>query len=477
MATMRRAIFTITGVALYFGVVFGLAFGSFLWSLRGGIDEPIIVHTADQLTEPPVQVAPARSFNQSPELPAPATAAPVPDQDPNIFFVSPNLGDENNDGQTADSPWQSLHNAIWKLQPGQTLLLMDGEYAEQAAPDYAHYQVSVNGTPDAWIRIGAAPGHQPVLTPSSGNAIEVQGAYIELSGLTIRGHSYNEENSYGWGVIIRDTHHVRIQEMTISNMPVGGISGVGSSNIEIYRNEVFENSFWGTEQGSGISLWSSKNHGYGPSEDGYHDKIIGNIAYRNENKVYSRWSPNRKIKTDGNGIIIDETNENHYKGKFLIANNVLFDNGGRAVITNLAANIDIVYNTTYGNGRTPDLAGGAVEIAAVRSQNVRILNNIAWALPNLPALAVKEMSGLTIGGNVFVTDKPTGHETGDDIVTPGPIGLRAPNIDPTVADFRPTADSVVIDRALAAAVTLGFDADGNPRTGTGADIGAYEYTP
>lgn len=466
-----RTFMAVGGVFAYLTMAFVVAIAVSVLNLRGGLKSPIVVHSASELTDPPTQV-----------LPTPKPLSPLSDDvstdaldtDPNVLFVSSDLGDDANDGQTTESPWKSLQRAMDQLQPGQTLLVMNGLYAEQNAPEYAHYQMIPSGTEDAWIHIGAAPGHDPILAPFEGNALEIQGSYVEVAGLTIRGETYDEDNAYGWGMIIRNTHHVRLQDNSISGMPVGGISAVESSNLEIYRNEVFHNSYWGTEQGSGISLWRSTDRGFGPGEDGYHDKIMGNIAYGNENKVFSRWSPNRQIITDGNGIIIDGTNETHYQGKILVANNVLFDNGGRGVITNLSSNVDIVFNTTFHNGRTPGLAGGAVEIAAVRSKNVRLLNNLAWALPDFPALAATEMIGLTIGGNVFITDKPTGYETADDLVTSDPVALASPGIDPATANFRPIAGSIVVDRAVNAGVNVGFDADGVVRPVSGADVGAYE---
>lgn len=403
-----------------------------------------------------------------------ASTSPLPDTDPDIFFVSATIGDDANDGQTAEAPWASLQGSMDRLTPGQTLYVMDGRYSDQTEPGVAHYVMNVDGTPDAWITIAAAPGHQPELVPTAGNGMSIRGNYVEVSGLRVRGEGFSEENHYGWGLLVRSSHHVRLVGNTISDMPVGGISAVESTNLEFYENEVFDNSFWGPEQGSGISVWHSRDHGTEPSADGYHDRIIGNVVYRNEAKVFSMWAPGQNIITDGNGIIVDEAKELGYTGRTLVANNVVFDNGGRGILVHLAVRVDVVFNTTYNNGRTEDLAGGAVEIAATRSFDVHLLNNLAWARSGVPALTVDGSSEIVMGGNVLITDSPSGQSTELDLVTTDDPGLVAPGIDPETADFRPRPDSLVIDRAIDVEPLLGFDADGNSRPPIDADVGAYE---
>jgi hypothetical protein len=267
---------------------------------------------------------------------------------------------------------------------------------------------------------------------------------------------------------------VRIVGNTVSDMPVGGIAAVSSTNLEIYSNVVFDNSFWGTEQGSGISIWRSRDHGTEPGDDGYHDKVIGNIAYRNENKVYSRWAPGQNLITDGNGIIIDESKELDYTGRILVANNVTFDNGGRGIIVNRVSRVDIVFNTMYQNARTEGLAGGAVEVGIVRSFDVRLLNNLAWSRPGSPAVHITGAEQVVTGGNVFVTSSPTGVETDLDLVTGENPGLVSPGVDPATADFRPTAGSILVDRGIDAEPRVNFDASGSPRSWATADVGAFE---
>ena len=460
---------------LAFGVVAAVTFvlsGGFLRAPTQHISTPEVSTGAlvDEVT--PITVPP-RAVN-APTESTTGTTARVPDTDPDVFFVSSLVGDEANDGQTEEAPWGSLQASLDRLQPGQTLYVMDGEYAEQREPGNASYVMDVDGTPEAWIRIAAAPGHQPELVPTSGNGMSIRGNYVEVAGFRVRGETYSVDNAYGWGLLIRNAHHVRLIGNTISDMPVGGISAVESANLEIYENVVFENSKWGTEQGSGISVWHSRNHDTEPSVDGYHDRIIGNTVYRNEIKVFSRWAPGQEIISDGNGIIIDESDDFGYTGRTLVANNVVFDNGGRGILVHKASRVDVVFNTTYHNGRTTDLAGGRVEIAATRSTDVKVLNNLTWSRPGVPGVTASGSELVVMGGNVIVTDAPSGQATDLDLVTSSDPGLASPGLDEATADFRPLATSLVVDVAIDVEPVMSVDADGNPRPPTGADVGAYE---
>ncbi len=393
------------------------------------------------------------------------------DTDPNTFWVDPAGGDESNDGQTPDTPWSSLQGALDRVQPGQTVFLMTGEYTDLHERQ-AHYVVERGGTADAWVTIAAGLGQEPVIVATVGNGIAVRADYVEVSGIEIRGQGFSADNPYGWGVLVRDVHHVRIADNTVSGMPVGGIGSVEASNLAFVDNEVFDNSFWGTEQGSGISIWHARDHGTEADENGYHNVISGNVVYRNENKVASRFRNNGAI-TDGNGVIIDQTDETGFTGRTLVANNVIFDNGGRAVLVLESSRVDVFHNTTYSNGRTGALEGGPVELAAGRANDVRFLNNLAWARPGAPALLYNTSNGIVTGGNLLVSTNQDAYAgERDRVVTDNP-GLVAPGIDPAAVDFHPTAGSAATQLGVALDRSLPVDIDGVTRPAPGA-VGAYE---
>ena len=396
------------------------------------------------------------------------------DTDPNLLWVDPTNGSAANDGQTQATAWASLQDALDQVQPGQTVNLMSGRYTNPPHDGFAHFLATNGGTEDEWIRITAAPGESPVIVATEAGAIGIKAPYIEITDLTIVGEGFGPDNPYGWGVHVGQTHHVRLKGLTVSGMPVGGITTVDSSNIEILYNEVFENSYWGTEQGSGISIWHARDLGFGPAEDGYHDVIVGNVVYGNENKVFSRWAPGQNIITDGNGIIIDENDDTGYTGRILVANNTLFDNGGRGVLVNESSRVDVVHNTSFHNARTEDLAGGKAELAMARSDDVHFLNNVAWHREGATAITFTEATNAVMGGNVFITDSDPEAATELDLVIAEDPGLRNPSRDPAVADFRPLDTSILVGRAVATSPHVPFDADLAPRPVSGGTVGAYE---
>jgi hypothetical protein len=395
------------------------------------------------------------------------------DLDAEPFFVSSLIGDDDNDGRTMDQPWRSLITALSRIQAGQTLYLMDGEYAETTERNF-HYLSRNDGRPDAWIRITAAPGHNPVVKASTGTALEIQGNYTEVSNLRVIGEGFNEEVSFGVGLGVRRAHHVRFVDNVVSDMPLSGISTVESSNLEFIGNEVFDNSKWSSAQGSGISIWHSVDWDQPPLADGYHNRIIGNRIYRNENRVKSKWK-NFSTITDGNGIIIDQNQHFNYTGRTLVANNVIFDNGGRGILVFESDRVDVMFNTTYRNGWTDGLEGGPVELAAGKANDVRFLNNLAWALPDAPGLRIGSSNNIEADGNILITTNQQTEVSDSNLVTGDDPGLRRPATDPETADFRPTSNGLVSAQpSFDARPALSFDADGNTRIAGAGTVGAYE---
>jgi parallel beta-helix repeat protein len=467
-----------------FGFVFlVLIIASFGFASDGFDSSTTRAGLADEVLEPmPVPhgapraalVAPVPAEAAGPAEPAGPTA-PVIEQpllEPNPFFVSPSLGDDANPGTSMDQPWASLKNALRRLEPGHTLYLMDGTYSEVDG-NKLHYVSRQSGTPDAWIHITAAPGHNPELVATIGSAIEIHGSYTEISNLRVRGEGFDESNSFGYGINARRAHHVRINDNVISNMPLAGISAIESSNIEILNNEVFENARWSSSQGSGISVWHSLDWDQPPAADGYHDRIIGNRVYRNENRVKSKWK-NYTTITDGNGIIIDENRDFNYTGRTLVANNVVFDNGGRAIMVFKSNRVDVIFNTTYNNGWTDGLEGGPVELAVADATDVRVVNNMAWALPGAPALAISRANETESQGNVLVTTSSASFAGPEDLQLTVDPGIVNPSTDENQADFRPEPTGVLADKAIQWKPMLPYDVDGNPRVAGSADVGAYE---
>ena len=406
-----------------------------------------------------------------------AFEAPPVTLNPNAIFVSAGSGDDEAAGTGFDSALSSLQTALDRVEPGETIYVMDGEYTERADPGNAHYVARRGGTADQPVRIEAAPDHNPVIIASDGNGLEIQADYVEVIGLTVRGEGYETENNpWGNGILIRNSHHVRLVGNEISGMPLNGVSTVESSNLAIIDNEIYENAFWNHSQGSGISLWHSVSNGEPPDADGYHDRVIGNRVYRNENKVTSVWR-NYEVITDGNGIIIDQGRETNYDGRVLVANNVSFDNGGRGIMVFETDRVDVIHNTVFRNGRTPDLWGGPTELSAAKARDVRFDNNLVWPSDGAKGISISEAEEVSSTGNLVVDTGNPGVTSPTDTVLVGDPLLISPSIDEAEADFRPTASSPAVGAAVDIRPRLNWDRSGVDRRESAPTAGAYATFP
>lgn len=77
-------------------------------------------------------------------------------RDAATFYVSPG-GSDDADGLTPATAWRSLNTATGRLQPGDTLLLLDGKYVETV-------WLRVSGEEEKPITIASAPGAKVVLS-------------------------------------------------------------------------------------------------------------------------------------------------------------------------------------------------------------------------------------------------------------------------------------------------------------------------
>lgn len=412
----------------------------------------------------------------------PTTSAPPPTVGSNVpvsgskIYVNPNGGNDGNAGSSEAAALKTIQSAFRRVQPGQTILLMGGDYRENKTPNTVHFHLwNKNGRSDAWIRIAAAPGHRPVLHANNGTGLLIQGDYVEVSGLEIRGSGFSQSNAWGVGISVTDSHHVRINGNRVSGMPVSGISAINSSNVHVVGNVVHENSYWSDVAGSGISFYNQANHGQGADAGQYHDLITNNRVYRNENKVPSKFQNHQAI-TDGNGIIVDDNQKSGFSGRTLVANNLSYDNGGRGIIVYRSNRVDVIFNTTYHNARTPGLIGTPSEIAAGRASDVKIHSNIGWARPGIHALQTNfhRGPGVDSWNNIWVSDSPTptGDEAKDRLESSNP-GLRNPTTG-SGADFRPRSDSFLNSFAGSPNGMVPRDLVGTTRGSGSTEPGAFE---
>src|SRR5215831_18906544 len=106
------------------------------------------------------------------------------------YYVSSEIGSNNNAGTSATAPLSTLQAAASLVHPGDTVEVMNGTYTAPGGGDAL--DITTSGTASAPIIFEAAPGQTPVINSSGGwNAINIKASYIVVSGFTIVGDAAN----------------------------------------------------------------------------------------------------------------------------------------------------------------------------------------------------------------------------------------------------------------------------------------------
>src|SRR5262245_43460325 len=106
------------------------------------------------------------------------------------YYVSSEIGSDNNSGTSAGAPLATLQSAANLVQPGDTVEVMNGTYT---GPGYGNVvDITTSGTASAPITFEAEPGQTPVInTSGTWNGILVQASYINIKGFTVVGDAAN----------------------------------------------------------------------------------------------------------------------------------------------------------------------------------------------------------------------------------------------------------------------------------------------
>ncbi len=420
------------------------------------------------------------------------------------FYVNPE-GDDGNDGKTEKTAFKTPQRAVDSALPGDIILVMNGTYAPKSAQGGV-VLFGRGGAPAAWISLKNYPGHAPVFSAvDTWNAVRIGRAkagtvdgvndlptlcYLEVRGLRVRGNGdtvreTNPEvigksnplsNSNGisadgsWERV--KPHHIRIADNVVEFCAGGGLSGIKTDWISIENNTVRNNCWTMIYGGSGISLLDSAN--FDGASNVYKSLIKGNIT--SGNRTFVPWAQVKKI-SDGNGIIIDTNNDpvkgHVYLGRTLVSNNVTFNNGGSGIHSFKSHQLDIINNTAYMNGASPELKWG--QIFLQRTRDARVINNILWARDGQPVNTVglnssdKENSDVVRAGNIYFGGVGPIMGEGDKVADPMFVN---PSTDPAVADFRLKPGSPALGAGRVEAFGPFTNVEGQPR-GAKPSAGAY----
>lgn len=411
---------------------------------------------------------------------------------------------------------QQMKRAIENRQAGDRILVTNSK-------NYAPLPIMQGrgGWEGNWITIAAKPGQSPKIEGKAWAAVDIREPYIQVCGFEVWGRS----NATNWndttraGISIGATHHVRIADNFVHNFSLSGINVNFSNNIDISGNTVKWNSFWGIEQGSGISIFHPDDSigSFDSREGKYQIRITGNIVSGNANRRVSdryRDDNGNFAATDGNGIILDDFEQiqipanrrNAYDGWALVANNVVYKNGGRGIHAGPTGGrrIHIVNNTAYHNLQTvregyvnyDNFGRGEITMFGTQFQTsweMRLINNIAIVDPNLKADWANVMAfyrgnipdwtivshhnsfdGRTVKGTFNYPGLANSEET-HQLGNGSERNANPPFVAPNRGNFRLTNNWITGSDALNASLNW-VDLDGRNRpSGRRQERGAYEY--
>ncbi len=319
-----------------------------------------------------------------------------------IYYVSTSGSDSYN-GTSTNSAFATIQKAADLVNPGDTVLIMNGTYTRNdlSQSNMGHIVMASRwGNSSKFIRFQNYPGHRPKIIAKSYTGFYIGASYIIVEGLEIQGR--NDEITLNYALSVKNelfnfmtvtagirinadlnngnpVHNIILRGNTIYKVPAGGIDVQAADYVTIEKNVVYENAWYSPWASSGISFYQAKNIDQNTSQKMF---VRKNLTYKNKNLVPFYYSneadPSKRVITDGNGIIIDSQRASGtyggYKGRFLITNNLAWENGGPALQIFHSDNVDAYNNTFVLNSNTFNLTLG--EVGIVEAKSINVFNNI-----------------------------------------------------------------------------------------------------
>ncbi len=294
-----------------------------------------------------------------------------------VYYMATN-GTNNNDGKSIGAPFAQLTQFCAVMQPGDTLQLRGGTYADCWGTGDGFFNKS--GTAQAWITITNYQNEMPILDGSSTNSPSV----------CI--YTHKDKNSNG-------VRYIRIQNLVFQNWTASAIDmggGYADSNNSQVNAEYWDvrNNIIDQCGRSGIDFRFSRNitceynlvgrTGWNASTGSWSSNInlwrmIGGNNIINGNVAYHAVDVNSAYYSDGNGFILDLSATDGRNGACTVTNNILAYNGGAGIAITESKNATCINNTLYENGQDPnyDYKGKGFVLYGV-GDNFNFANNLVY---------------------------------------------------------------------------------------------------
>jgi hypothetical protein len=408
---------------------------------------------------------------------APLSAAVAAD-----YYLAPPLQSSEVGKGTQASPFTSTWYYNHVLKPGDTLHVLPGTYTTML------YLTASGSAAGGYIAIVGDPTSRPIFHVTSGSAIQLKAgtSYVSISGLDVSSSATNGSGIYTEGAT--PVHHLRIFNNYVHDCGGAGLGLVHNDYLTIVGNVVWNNSALSSQDTSGIDIYQPTNTDTAP---GVHITVAQNIVYNNYNTIPQ---PGQANVSDGNGIILDDGDHTQlgylstapaYTGGILVENNVVYNNGGRAIHVYYTNNVVVRNNTTYMNEASAAFSAAKFgEIMTVNASNVQIYNNIMYPRGNgyygyvgiNSSNIDADYNQYFNGGSYRLTATSGGPLWGTHNFTADPLFV-APTTNPATADFHVHTTSPALAAGLPNAVLAGPAVDvlnaGRPSAGPIA-VGAVQ---
>jgi hypothetical protein len=234
---------------------------------------------------------------------------------------------------SATSHFRTIHRAAAAAVAGDTVYIHGGTYTESV-------NLTISGTPSAWITFSAFPGELPILDGGGGGGTGFGGTtaeYIRVVGLVSRNWGSTGFGN-GW---VNDTGASNGNWQFINCIAEGnainGITFYNATGLLIDQSIIAHN-------GNGSTSWSSGINLFHVPGDHTTNLITRNVSFENID-ISAHHS-------DGSGFILDQSSSGA-----LFQNNIGFRNGGSCIRINCPG-AHLVNNTCWHNGLDPKDALG-----------------------------------------------------------------------------------------------------------------------